>query len=400
MRSYDEHELARELSALAAQVPVPATALAESRFSPRRGVFAVAAAAAAILLALALGAAITNLRSGQGPAAATGLPFSPQASPSPTSTPSPTATASPAPTAVFPDAPLLVGTPSGLVYQSKGGQSVAGPVRVCTGGSVLAIRPSPSGQLAVALCGGTTAGSAVLLDVASMSVRRSQPVVGRDDVAAWAPDERTVALLQTGSCDGQAPVCAVRVTLWDVASGTTRMIRPDQALVANLRWTSVGLSVSILQGQQQGTWVWDGQTWTTYSRLRLWIADGAGRALLVEADAGSTGGRVWKRVAGQEEILTFADGIEYPLALEGERAIVGRDRRPNGFSVVSYRPGQAEDVVPAPGLCLAAQPWERWLICSNAGAAVLAYSLDANTFARQEILGVGGFSAVAPLPKR
>jgi hypothetical protein len=231
-----------------------------------------------------------------------------------------------------------------------------------------------------------------------MMVRpRSQPVIPRDDVAAWAPDERSIALIQPGKCDPQVAVCLVHVALWDVASGTTRVIRPDEALTMNLRWTSAGLSVSIPQGALQGTLVWDGQAWTSYSPHRLWIVDASGNALLVEAPTGSIGGRVWKRVAGQEQLLT-PGGVEWPLGLDGDRSIVARDQPP-AVAVVTYRAGQTEQVLPAPGFCLAAQPWDRWLVCTTIGSAALAYSLDANSFARQQITGLSSFTALAALPK-
>jgi hypothetical protein len=275
-------------------------------------------------------------------------------------------------------------------------------MRVCVGGTVLAIRVAPSGQSALVICGGINAGLAVLIDIPGLVVRGSQPIVAREDGAAWATDESSVALLQPGRCDPQAPVCAVHVALWDVKRGTTHVIRPDEALVMNLRWTSLGLSISIPQGPQQGTLIWDGQVWTTFSPHRLWLVDAAGTALLVDAQTGSTGGQVWKRVAGQEQPLTFAFNVEYPLGLDGDRAIVFRDQPPTG-TVVIYRPGQAETLVTAPGLCLAAQPSGRWLICTTGGSAALAFSLDANAFAQQQIAGtgtgLGAFTALAALPK-
>jgi hypothetical protein len=227
----------------------------------------------------------------------------------------------------------------------------------------------------------------------------SQPVVPRDDVAAWAPDERSIALLQLGKCEPLAPVCSVHVSLWDLASGTTRTIRPDEGLTFNLRWTGAGLSVSLPQGALQGTLVWDGQSWTKYSPHRLWIVDASGNALLVEASTGSIGGKVWKRTAGQEQLLTVASNVEWPLGLDGDRSIVSRDAPP-AVGVVTYRPGQAERVVSAPSACLAAQLLDRWLICTNSGTAALAYSLDSNAVARQPITGLASFTALGALPKK
>jgi hypothetical protein len=402
MNNYDDRELARELKTLGGQIPVPSASLRPQRGSGSRGFLAVGGAVAVVILALAVGSAITSLRSSQqNPAAATGVPSSP--STSPTSTPTATASVTPsqsvAPVA-FPDVTLVAGSSNGMVYRISGGQIVGGPVRACIDGTVLALRPAPGGQSVLVVCGRTTTGVAVIVDIPSMTVRPgSQPVVERDDVAAWAPDERSIALLQLGNCDPQEPVCRVHVALWDLERGTTRVIRPDEPLTMNLRWTSVGLSVSIPQGPLQGTLVWDGQTWTSYSPHRLWIVDTSGNALLVEAPTGSTGGRVWKRVAGQEQLLTPAGNVEWPLGLDGDRSIVSRDQPP-GNLLVTYRAQGVERTVAAPGFCLAAQQWDRWLICTTSGSAALAYSLDTNAFARQQITGLGSFFALAALPKK
>jgi hypothetical protein len=393
MKSYDDRELARELSALAGQIPVPSVQLRAHRRQAAGGLLTLAGVVAAVILALVLGTTLTYLRSSQeNGAAATPLP-------SATATASPTPSASAAQVA-FPDATLFAGTNSGMLYRISGGQVVGDSVRVCAiGESVLAIQPAPGGQSLLVICRGATVGHAVVVDAATMATRASQPVVERDDVAAWAPDGQSVALLQLGVCDPQAPVCSVHVSLWDVNRGTTRVIRPDEALTSNVRWTSVGLSVSLSQVPDQGTLVWDGQTWTSYSPHRLWIVDAAGNALLVDAPTGSTGGRVWKRVAGQEQVLTPAGQTEWPLALDGDRAIVSRDRTPTS-ALVTYRGQQEARVVPAPAFCLAAQPWDRWLICTTSGSAALAYSLDSEAVARQPIAGVPSFSALAALPKK
>jgi hypothetical protein len=223
--------------------------------------------------------------------------------------------------------------------------------------------------------------------------------VERDDVAAWAPDSQSIALLQFGTCDPQAPVCSVHVALWDVTRGTTRVIRPDEALTRNVRWTNVGLSISRPQAVDAGTLVWDGQSWTNYSPHDLWITDATGDAVLVEAPIGSTDGRVWRRTNGQEQLLTVAGQTGWPLGLDGDRTIVSFAQAPGG-PVVVYRGQQVERTVPMPGLCLAAQTWDRWLICTNSGSAALAFSLDANAFAQISIAGLANFTALAALPKR
>lgn len=402
MSTHDEREFARELSALAARVPVPPVPLRAGGGSVRGRLVAVAGAVATVILALAAGSAIASLRlSQENPAAVTGVPSSPSPSPTSIATAPASPTQSPGVARIaFPDVTLIAGTSDGTVYRISGGHVVGGSVRACGGRSALALRPAPGGQSVLVVCGGTDAGSAVVVDIPSMTVRPGvQPVVARDDTAAWAPDGRSVALLQPGACEAQAPVCSVHVALWDLTSGTTRVIRPDEPLTSNLRWTSVGLSVSLPQGLQQGTLIWDGRTWTSYSAHRLWIVDASGNALLVQAGVGSTGGRVWRRAGGQEQALTAPGDIEFPLGLDGDQAIVWHDQPPSG-TVVTYRAQKAESVVPAPGFCLAAEPWGRWLICTTRGPTALAYSLDAGAFARQQIGGLGSFTALAVLPKQ
>jgi len=111
------------------------------------------------------------------------------------------------------------------------------------------------------------------------------------------------------------------------------------------------------------------------------------------------GGRVWEATGGQEVALT-SSGTEYPLGLDGDRAIVWRDTPfSNSGAVVVYRGQREERQVPAE-LCLSAQRIDRWLVCTSSGSAALAYSLDGNAFARQAITGLAGrFYVLAALPR-
>jgi len=397
MNNYEDRELAREIRALGAQIPVPAVGL-RARGPRASRLFTLGGVAAAVVLALVIGSTITYLRATRdNGAAGTALPSATATAPSTSPTASPSASAAPL---AFPDVTLFAGSSSGLLYRITGGQVVGAGVPVCENGrSILAIRPAPSGDAVLVICLASTGGRAVLVDVSTMTVRGSQPVVERDDVAAWSPDSQQVALLQFGTCDPQAPVCSVHVALWDVTRGTTRVIKPDEVLTRNVRWTSVGLSVSRPQFADAGTVVWNGQSWTAYSARDLWIADAAGSAVLVEAPVGSTDGRVWRRTSGQEQLLTGAGQTGWPLGLDGERTIVSVAQAPGG-PVIVYRGQQVERTVPTPGLCLAAQAWDRWLICTNSGSAALAFSLDANAFAQMPIGGLPSFTALAALPKR
>jgi hypothetical protein len=148
--------------------------------------------------------------------------------------------------------------------------------------------------------------------------------------------------------------------------------------------------------------LWDGQAWHNFSAHRLWIADASGRALLVEAGAGSIGGRVWQRDGGVERLLTQGlTETEYPLALlDNGRAAVWRDEaRGPGGSVVIYNGAVTDHLVATQGFCGSAQPVGRWLVCTKSGSSALAYSLDTHQFARRQIAGVSNFYALAALPK-
>jgi hypothetical protein len=390
VNSYEDRELAGEMEALAGQIPVPPGALPKRAGSPLGRALAVAGAALVVVTAIAVGAAVNNLRLQRDNSGAVA-----------TATPT-RASVSPSPSLTFPDYPLLAGTIGGEIYRIQGGQVSGSTVDVCQGQTVLALQPSSSGRSVLAICGGHPPGAAraVVFDAATLAVRAG-PVaaVPRSDVAAWAPDEGSIALLQPGLCEPLAPVCSVHVLLWDLASGTTRVIRADEPLTYNVRWTALGLSISFPQGSQTGTLIWDGQTWNRYSTHALWIADSNGRALLVETGTGNLGGRVWEANAGQEVALGTS-GTEYPLGLDGERAIVWRETPfTNNGVVVVYRGQQEERQIPSEHFCNAAQQIDRWLVCTTSASVALAYSLDASAFARQPIVGLSNYNVLAALPK-
>jgi hypothetical protein len=90
--------------------------------------------------------------------------------PSPIASATATASATPSPSVglvAFPDVTLLAGASDGMVYRISGGQVLGSPVRACPSGTgtVLALRPAPSGQSVLVVCGGTTTGVAVLVDI-------------------------------------------------------------------------------------------------------------------------------------------------------------------------------------------------------------------------------------------
>jgi hypothetical protein len=389
MNSYEDRELVRELQDLASQIPVPANRLPTRAGGPLGRVVTVAGAVVVLVAAVAVGAAINNLRSEKDNSGA-----------APSATPT-VASPSPSPSAAipFPDYALIAGTSNGFVYRIEAGQVRGSAVDVCHGQTVLAIHLSATARSLLVICGGNPQGQAIVLDAATLAQRAAAiPVLPRSDVGAWAPDERSVALLQEGVCDPQAPVCSVHVVLWDLTNGSTRVIRPDQALTHNIQWTALGLSISLSQSPPDGTLIWDGRNWNHYSSHALWIADAGGRALLVEAATGNSGGRVWEAIGGQEVALNTS-GTEYPLGLDGERAIVWRETPlTNSGAFVVYR-GQREERQVSAELCLAAQQIDRWLLCTNSGSAALAYSLDANAFARQPINGLNRFNVLVAVPK-
>src|SRR5207248_3098789 len=144
----------------------------------------------------------------------------------------------------FPVTTLLAGTSNGLLYRSEPGAAPRAPINVCRSQAVLALKVSPDRASVIVICGGTSGGEALVLDTTTLVQQGgSLPVVPNADAVAWAPDGKTIAALQVGKCDPQAPVCSIRVSLWDVASGTVRVIRPDEPLAFNLRWTTLGLSI-------------------------------------------------------------------------------------------------------------------------------------------------------------
>ncbi len=392
MKSFEDRELARELQALAVQITVPAGRLHARRGTALGRALTVAGAVAVLIAAVVVGAAINNARSAKDNAGVAATP-----------TPAVTSTASPSAAIPFPDYSLIAGTINGLVYKVEGGQVRGSAADVCHGPPVLAMHLSSSARSVLVICGGATEGKAVVLDTATLAQRWGPiAVMPRMDVGAWAPDERSIALLQQGVCDPLAPVCSVHVLLWDLASGTTRVVRPDEPLTYNVQWTALGLSVSFPQPPHLGTYVWDGQTWTRYSEHALALADATGRALLVDGPLGSLGGRVWERENGQERQLTASlTDSEFPLALVDASAVVWRDGPglgPNG-PFVTYQGQQVTHTVPSQGFCLSAQQVDRWLICTNSGSPALAYSVDANAIALQPITGLARFNVLVALPK-
>lgn len=398
MNAHEGREFSRDAKTLAKQVPVPSGSLPTARGAAlRRAAGLLGALIVVVVAAVVLAAVIMNLRS------AREKPGSPMPAVAATATPLASPSASNSAQIAFPDATLLAGTYGGMLYRIEAGRVSGAPVEVCHSQPVLALRVSPSGRSVLVICAGQSDGQAVVLDAATLAQRAGPlPVVAHDDVAAWAPDERSIALLQTGSCDPRAPVCSVRLVLWDLGSGRTRVILPDEPLTFNLRWTVLGLSVSFPQGRQRGTVLWDGQAWHEYSARRLWLADASGRALLVEAGAGSIGGQVWERDGGQERALTASiTDTEWPLALDGDRAIVWREQPPGGVrELVIYRGQQVERTISVTGICLSAQQIDRWLLCTTGGRSALAYSLDANQFAREPIAGLNAFYVIAAVPKK
>src|SRR5207247_11352658 len=145
----------------------------------------------------------------------------------------------------------------GFVYKVEAGQVRGSPVDVCHGQAGLALHLSSSDRSVLIICGGTTEGQAVVLDTATLAQRWGPiAVMPRMDVGAWAPDERSIALLQQGVCEPQAPVCSVHVLLWYLASGGTRVIRPDEPLTFTVRCTVLGLSMSFSQSPRSGPSIW------------------------------------------------------------------------------------------------------------------------------------------------
>lgn len=387
MKTYEDRELSEQMKTLAGQISVPPGTLWRRQAVRWGG--PLQAMALVALVALVVAATIGGLR-----AAREGSVAAP-------TTPTPTLLSAPT-TIAFPDLTLFAGTSNGFVSRVESGRVVGNPVEICPSRAVLVLQPSASGRWLLVVCGGAADGSVVVLDTTTLARRAGpMPVVSRDDVTAWSPDERSIALLQTGRCDPQAPVCAVHLSLWNLSDNSTTVIRPDDTLMGDVRWTPLGLSVAFTQHLGMGTILWDGQTWHDYApQHRLRIADASGRALLVEAGTGNSGGRVWLREGGQEHVLTQNLTVtEYPLALDGPRAVVWRDASAGpGGSIVIYN-GTKVDEVTVQGFCAGAQQLGRWIICATSGSMALAFSLDANQLTTQAISGLPRFNALAAVPR-
>lgn len=62
------------------------------------------------------------------------------------------------------------------------------------------------------------------------------------------------------------------------------------------------------------------------------------------------GGTVWLRTGAQEQVLTTS-AVEFPLGLDGDRAIVARDATPL-TPIVAYRGRRVERITQLAGMCL------------------------------------------------
>ena len=72
----------------------------------------------------------------------------------------------------------------------------------------------------------------------------------------------------------------------------------------------------------------------------------------------------------------------------------------DGFAqAAAERRQQEEREISAEHFCNAAQQIDRWLVCTTSASVALAYSLDANAFARQPITGLSKYNVLAALPK-
>ena len=110
---------------------------------------------------------------------------------------------------------------------------------------------------------------------------------------------------------------------------------------------------------------------------------------------------MWERQGDTELPLTASlTDTEYPLALDGDKVVVWRDGPPPGGAIVAYRGQAIERVIPTDGFCDAAQQVGRWVVCTSSGSAAMAYSLDTGQVARQQIVGVNRFNALAVVTVR
>lgn len=263
-----------------------------------------------------------------GPAA--GAP-SPSATGSARSGPTAPESASPSrPATVFPDLPLIVGTPTGDIFFALTAGAPSGPkIHVC--GSAVNGIATFGRQAAVACNDGL-----YLWDEAT---GRVTPIVGGEARMAAFDGQGRLAYVTLGAEVPTAPISMTKLLLRDLRTGATTTIDERFGVAFELRTTGEGVAVwrpknnlSFMRPDaESGTWLIRGTGLVRLSAHRL-IAGAAGQDLLESEPSPGSGGAtyvVWKTAT--ETRLT-------PPGVANERALaIARDGR-----VVAWRPASDE----------------------------------------------------------
>lgn len=292
--------------------------------------------------------------------------------PAPSDAPRP-ATASPTASlalTTYPPLTLLVATDRGNLFRARpdGTQSIV--ATPCPGATALALAPAPDHSRVAAVCAtDATRGAIVLVDARSSTVTPvAVGVPPRADVVAWSPDSRSLAVLALGACRPEAPVCDVHVSVFDIASGSQKVIRADEPMIGGLLWTRLGLAVYRPVAPGPGTLLWDGSSWSTFSAHQLVLVADDGRALLEEHPASTArGGTVWLRTQnGSETTLTRGGEFEVAAALVADRAVTWRDSA-SGRAFVVYKGGAQVALAATSLACTRPVAHEDWVFCAGGG---------------------------------
>lgn len=203
-------------------------------------------------------------------------PLGAPVSASPTTAPSPTANAaastpsrSAAPTTVasataFPS----VARPTGLF--GEGAVYALGPsgagVKVfeCPpNGSVTFAERSPDAKRLLVICFAGADGEGYVLDAGGAPQEIPAAVQARS--GAWSPDSMSVALVGV-TCT--TPYVCSQLLRYDIASRTLSILREDDVLMENLRWTTCGLTY-FRERAPGGTFLLEGSSWRRIGSDRI-----------------------------------------------------------------------------------------------------------------------------------
>jgi hypothetical protein len=199
----------------------------------------------------------------------------------------------------------------------------------------------------------------------------------RDDVAAWSPDGRSIALL-TARAPGDRP----RIVLFDLGSRQFRTVLDDAEAMSNVLWTAIGLTAHKRQPPDDGARVWDGRSsWDKFSAHIVIASDASGRTLLLEPRGMGSGGVLLLRLAGREVRLSPADAVETAIGLGPAGEAIAWRIRGSGGAIVVYENAVQVREAESQLICGSAEVRGAWAVCDPTLDRIQAYSVRANGFA-------------------